>query len=98
MRTIQTVELDLPRAPAAVRGPLSVIAGYMKSVWRVLRNRWAASQLHDLDDRQLDDIGLTRHDVLKATYGSGIFDDPAALLSETARLRAKSRFERLRRA
>lgn len=96
MRTIQTVELDLARAPATVRGPLSVIAYFTKSVWRVLRNRWAAGRLHELDDRQLDDIGLTRDDVLKATYGSGVFDDPAALLSETARLRAKTRFERLR--
>ena len=96
--TTQTAELDLVQDRAAARGILFLSAGYMKSVWRVLRNRWAASRLHDLDDHQLDDIGLTRYDVMKATHGSGIFDDPAALLSETARLRAKSRFERLRRA
>ena len=96
MRTIQTAELDLIRVP--VRGVRFAMTDFTMSVWCALRNRWAATRLHELDDRQLDDIGLTRHDLLKATYGSGLFEDPAALLSETARLRAKSRFERLRRA
>lgn len=96
MRTTQTIDLDLAHTPSAVRSPLSVIAGLSTSVWRVLRNRWAANRLHELDDRLLEDIGLTRRDVLKATYDSGVFDDPAALLVETARLRAKTRFERLR--
>ncbi|MFN7102210.1 MAG: DUF1127 domain-containing protein [Pseudorhizobium sp.] len=98
MRTIQTVELDLIRKQTAVRGPFGAMAGIAKSVWRVLSNRWAANRLHELDDYQLDDIGLTRHDVMQATHRSGVFDDPAALLAETVRRRGKDRFERLRRS
>ncbi|HEX5932883.1 MAG TPA: DUF1127 domain-containing protein [Pseudorhizobium sp.] len=97
MRTTQTVELDLARPQTATRGTIDVIGGILAFVWRVLRNRWAVNRLHDLDDRQLDDIGLSRHDLMKATYQSGIFDDPAALLSESARRRARARFERLSR-
>nr|CAD6423505.1 hypothetical protein REQ54_02503 [Rhizobium sp. Q54] len=96
MRTTSTLELDLVGTDAAARGRFTAASSFMKTVWRVVRNRWAANGLHGLDDRQLDDIGLTRHDLMKATHGSGLFDDPAALLSESARLRAKSRFERLR--
>jgi Domain of unknown function (DUF1127). len=96
MRTTRTLELDLVGTDAAARGRFAVIPSFMKAVWRLVRNRWAANGLHDLDDRQLDDIGLTRHDLMKATHRSGVFDDPAALLSESARRRAKSRFERLR--
>ena len=97
MRTTQTGELDLARPQTATRGTIDVIGGILAFVWRVLRNRWAVNRLHDLDDRQLDDIGLSRHDLMKATYQSGIFDDPAALLSESARRRARTRFERLSR-
>jgi len=96
MRTTQIVELDLVQEQRATRGLSSVTVAVTGSLWRALRNRWAANRLHDLDDRQLDDIGLTRNDVVKATQGSGVFDDPAALLSETARRRAMTRFARLR--
>ncbi len=98
MRTTQMIELDLVQKQQAVRKPYSALAGYATYIWRVLRNRWAANRLHDLDNRQLDDIGLTRHDVVKATHGSGVFDDPAALLAETARRRATTRFARLRQS
>ncbi|MBU1314127.1 DUF1127 domain-containing protein [Pseudorhizobium marinum] len=98
MRTIQTVELDLVQEQTGIRRPIGVMAGVANSVWRVLRNRWAANRLHELDDYQLDDIGLTRHDVMQATHRSGVFDDPAALLAETVRRRGKDRFERLRRS
>lgn len=97
MRTTQMIELDLVQEQCATRGFASVTLALTSSVWRVVRNRWAANRLHDLDDRQLEDIGLTRHDVESATHGSGLFDDPAALLAETVRRRAPTRFERLRR-
>ncbi|MCJ8517648.1 uncharacterized protein YjiS (DUF1127 family) [Pseudorhizobium tarimense] len=97
MRTAQIVELDLVQERPAQRGYASVTLALMGYVWRVLRNRWVANRLHDLDDRQLDDIGLTRHDVMKATHGSGLFDDPSALLAESARRRALTRFQRLSR-
>ncbi|HEX2147166.1 MAG TPA: DUF1127 domain-containing protein [Pseudorhizobium sp.] len=97
MRTTQIVELDLVQERRPSRGLVALTVVVASSVWRVMRNRWAANQLHDLDDRQLEDIGLTRHDLMRVTHHSGLFDDPAALLAETARRRAVSRFDRLRR-
>ena len=96
MRTTQIVELDLVQEQRSTRRLSSMTLTVTGAFWRAMRNRWAANQLHDLDDRQLDDIGLTRHDVVQATQGSGVFDDPAALLAETARRRATTRFARLR--
>ena len=64
------------------------------SVLRAFRNRLASNRLYDLDDRQLDDIGLTRHDVVMALDRSGALDDPSLLLSRAARERARTRFAR----
>ncbi len=98
MNTCRTVELDLMTDRSASRGIVQLTTGYAKSVWRVLANRWKANELLELDDSQLDDIGLSRYDVVKATHNSGILDDPTVLLTASARTRAQSRFERLRRA
>lgn len=73
---------------------LALVMMRVKSVWRAFRNRLAANCLHDLDDRQLDDIGLTRHDVVMALDHSGALDDPSLLLSRAARERARNRFAR----
>lgn len=97
MRTTRIVELDLAPSQRASRGFYAATIAVADSIWRVLRNRWASDRLNDLDDRQLDDIGLTRHDVFAATHASRFFDDPTALLAESARRRAVTRFDRLRR-
>ncbi len=97
MRTTRIVELDLARPQPATRGLYTTSIAFAATIWRVMRNRWASNRLHELDDRQLDDIGLSRHDVFAATHASRLFDDPAALLAESARRRAVVRFERLRR-
>ena len=87
-------ELDLAHErPGTVSG-LALVMLRASSAWRALRNRFAASSLHDLDDRQLNDIGLTRRDVVMAFDRSGVLDDPSLLLASAARQRARTRFAR----
>ena len=60
----------------------------MLSVVRAFRNRTEINQLHDLDDNQLRDIGLTRGDLESALTTSAFFEDPSSHLTRTARRRA----------
>lgn len=87
-------ELDLVHERRGTEGRLAIVMLATKSVWRAFRNRLASNRLHDLDDRQLDDIGITRHDVVKALNHSGALDDPSLLLSRAARERSRHRFAR----
>jgi len=87
-------DLDLVHERRGMEGRLALVMQRTKSVWRVFRNRLASNRLHDLDDRQLNDIGITRHDVVKALNHSGVLDDPSLLLSRAARERARHRFAR----
>ena len=66
----------------------------LKFAWRAIRNRIAANVLSDFDDRMLDDIGLSRRDVVVALDRSGVLDDPSRLLAGAARERARTRFVR----
>jgi uncharacterized protein YjiS (DUF1127 family) len=86
-------ELKLFPAPAQTRFAAQLMLR-TKSVWRTLRNRFQANALHDLDDHQLEDIGITRHDVVKALDRSGVLDDPSQLLRRAAREHAGTRFTR----
>jgi uncharacterized protein YjiS (DUF1127 family) len=72
----------------------TAVMARLKSAWRVLGNRIAASAVSDLDDRMLDDIGLSRRDVVVAIDHSGALDDPSLLLARAARERARTRFSR----
>ena len=87
-------DIHLPHAVPAEQGRLFMVMLRTKSVWRALRNRVASNRLYDLDDRQLDDIGLARHDVATALERSGVLDDPSLLLTRAARIRAQTRFSR----
>lgn len=95
MRTT-TYGTPIDHAPAKADRLLAVMAR-VKSVWRALRNRFASNRLYDLDDSQLDDIGLTRNDVVKALHHSSALDDPSLLLTNAARQRARTRFSRVAR-
>ena len=53
----------------------------LAAFWRALKNRMALNPLLDLDDQQLDDLGLTRGDVERALTHSGVLDDPYRHLS-----------------
>ena len=85
-----------PAAPAKGARLLTVMLR-ANSVWRALRNRLASNRLYDLDDSQLDDIGLTRNDVAKALHDSSALEDPSLLLTNAARQRARTRFSRVAR-
>ena len=90
MRTTErNIELDLacPQPTLAAR----VLQGAMKiaSVWRVFRNRSQINQLHELDDNQLRDIGLTRSDLVSALLQSTFFEDPSSHLTKSARDRSR---------
>ena len=87
-------EIEILREQHGPEGRLALVMLRTKSVWRAFRNRLASNRLYDLDDRQLHDIGITRHDVVKALNQSGALDDPSLLLSRAARERARHRFAR----
>ncbi|AYC99751.1 DUF1127 domain-containing protein [Neorhizobium sp. NCHU2750] len=90
-------ELHLAKTPAIAPAGLRLTTGNSVLVrlayaWRAIRNRIAASPLSDFDDRMLDDIGLSRRDVVAALDHSGALDDPSLLLARAARERARTRF------
>ncbi|KQS67716.1 hypothetical protein ASG39_04835 [Rhizobium sp. Leaf371] len=86
MRTPDTaLDVTFAGKPAALR-LIARVQGLVM-VWRLLNNRRAAGHLHDLDDRQLADIGLSRTDVRDATT-SPFFEDPSRHLTRAARERA----------
>jgi uncharacterized protein YjiS (DUF1127 family) len=90
-------EIKLANAPVIAPAGLAQTTGVavllrLRSAWRVIRNRLAANALSDFDDRMLDDIGLSRRDVVVALDHSGALDDPSLLLAKAARERARTRF------
>ena len=87
-------ELDLVHEGRGQQGRFAIVMLRTKSVWRAFRNRLAANSLYDLDDSQLADIGITRHDVVMALDRSGVLDDPSRLLAGVARQRSHTRFAR----
>ncbi|WP_117190869.1 DUF1127 domain-containing protein [Rhizobium terrae] len=88
-------ELDLVHERRGPEGRLAIVMLRTKSVWRAFRNRMAANSLYDLNDSQLNDIGITRHDVVMALDRSGVLDDPTRLLAGVARQRSHARFRQL---
>ncbi|MCV9962954.1 DUF1127 domain-containing protein [Pararhizobium sp. BT-229] len=71
------------------------LTGVLKSVWRLMRNRNAIGSLHDLDDHQLLDMGLCRHEVREALTSS-FFDDPGRHLTQAARNRTNTFYRNAR--
>jgi uncharacterized protein YjiS (DUF1127 family) len=60
------------------------------SVLRVYRNRMELNRLHELDEKQLRDIGLDRADLTSAFLASTFFEDPSDHLTRTARNRGRN--------
>ena len=90
MRTTETLTSTcVPQSPVTKAWPKDVLA-VMVSIFRVFRNRRQINRLHELDDNQLRDIGLERHDVEQAFASSTFFEDPSAHLTSTARRRSRS--------
>ncbi len=89
MRTTETLTSTcVQQSPASKAWPKYVFA-MMVSVLRVFRNRRQINRLHELDDNQLRDIGLSRGDIEQAFSSSTFFEDPSAHLISTARNRSR---------
>ena len=71
------------------------LMGVLLSVWRQLRSRNSIGRLQDLDDHQLLDMGLCRHEVREALTSS-FFDDPGRHLTQASRNRANTFYRNAR--
>lgn len=91
MRTSeQMIELDIagPRRGTAVRFVETAVA-FIASAWRVAKNRHAINRLDDMDDHQLNDIGLTRPELKAVLRTTALNEDPSMRLARSARGRAQ---------
>lgn len=96
MRTTDyTLDLTLAGKLSATSRQTGLI-GVIMSVWRQLQNRRAVGNLNDLDEHQLLDIGLCRHEVREA-LASPFFEDPAHHLMRVSRNRTNGFYRNLRR-
>ncbi|HEY0125331.1 MAG TPA: DUF1127 domain-containing protein [Rhizobium sp.] len=90
MRTTdRTLHLGHARPSLPLTASLTLAFEKMASVWRAYRNRREINYLHELNDSQLMDIGLTRGDLASALTTSTFFEDPSSHLSNSARRRAR---------
>ena len=90
MRTTErTLHLGHARPSLPLTARLTLAIEKMASVWRVYRNRREITSLNELDDNQLRDIGLTRHDLASALLTSTFFEDPSGHLTNSARRRSR---------
>ena len=77
-------ERTVPFNAAAAQG----VAATLSAIVRALLNRLSASRLRELDDRMLDDIGLSRTDLERTLSAGSVFEDPTPALSQAVRARA----------
>ena len=85
--TDRTIELDCGKLTPTFSQRLMASLAPLTSLFRVFRNRMEINGLHDLNDTQLRDIGLTRADVTSAFLASTFFEDPSEHLTRSARNR-----------
>ncbi len=90
MRTThRTLDLDLALSSNARVAHSHGVLVWLRNRVTALRNRLSANSLTDLDDRLLNDVGLSRSDVNKALKETGLADDPSQQLARLARRRAE---------
>lgn len=78
---------DQPNQTFAAR--LARLNAWLGSLRVALRNRLAANSLADLEERLLNDLGLTRGEVQDVLRRHGYADDPSQHLTRLARRRAE---------
>jgi uncharacterized protein YjiS (DUF1127 family) len=90
----QLIDLDLavPREKLATRLYSAVVVS-VASAWRIAKNRHALNRLSDLDETRLNDIGLSRSDVLAIQRTTAFHEDPTQRL-RMARNRAQKPLHR----
>lgn len=79
--------VGLPNRTLAAR--LARLNAWFRSLRVTLRNRLAVNSLADLDERLLNDLGLTRGEVQDVLRRHGYADDPSQHLTRLARRRAE---------
>ncbi|ARO28834.1 hypothetical protein NXC14_CH00838 [Rhizobium sp. NXC14] len=92
--TDRTLELDCGRLTPTFYQRLAAGLAPLTFLFRVFRNRMEINALHDLNDAQLRDIGLTRADLTSAFLASTFFEDPSEHLTRSARNRWRLQFFR----
>ncbi|KRB49834.1 hypothetical protein ASE04_14605 [Rhizobium sp. Root708] len=91
MRTTDRIlELDCTQTTTTSSQRLVNVYAWLASVVRAFRNRMEVNRLHDLDDNQLKDIGLSRADLTSAFRASTFFEDPSDDLARVARNRGRN--------
>lgn len=83
----QTLELDCGKLAPTLMQRLMAAFAPLATALRILRNRSQVNGLHELDDNQLRDIGLSRADVTSAFLASTFFEDPSEYLTQAAKRR-----------
>ncbi|MFC3319011.1 DUF1127 domain-containing protein [Rhizobium rosettiformans] len=83
------LDLATERPNRTLAARLYQLAGWLGSLRVALRNRLAANSLADLDERLLNDLGLSRGDVRDVLRRHGLTDDPSLQLARLARRRAE---------
>ncbi len=90
MRTTNRIlDLDLALSGKARLSRTDSVLVWLRNLRSALRNRLAANSLADLDDRLLNDVGLSRSDVDRVLHETGLADDPSQQLTRLARRRAE---------
>ena len=98
MRTAaRKMELQLTAPQVSFWSRVGATRDGVLTLVRSIANRIAVNKLTEMDDYQLADIGLVRADVMDALE-TRLFDDPALHLARAAKMRAGTRFVRLRKA
>ena len=89
-----TLAVERPNRTLAAR--LTRLQAWYRSLLVALQNRLAANSLADLDERLLNDLGLTRGEVQDVLRRHGYADDPSQHLTRLARRRAERSLRGLR--
>jgi uncharacterized protein YjiS (DUF1127 family) len=96
MRTTEhALDLDLAVGKRSLASRTVGVIGALTAVWRLYRNRCQIARLHDLDDRQLLDMGLKRED-LREAMTSSFFENPGSSLTRASRNRSNLFYKGIR--
>jgi uncharacterized protein YjiS (DUF1127 family) len=83
------LDLAVERPGRTFDARLARLIAWLRFFRLALRNRLAANSLTDLDDRLLNDLGLSRGEVQDVLRRTGYADDPSQHLTRLARRRAE---------
>ena len=90
MRTTNRIlDLDLALSGKTRVSRTEGLLVWLRNLGAALRNRLAANSLADLDDRLLNDVGLSRSDIDRVLRESRLADDPSLQLTRIARRRSE---------